>query len=47
MEYSRLLKAGGALALEDLVHVFFPVPCTGREKGQVYEEQDDHDFEED
>ena len=45
MEYSRLLKAGGALGLEDLVHVFSPVPCTGWGEGQVYEEEDDHDVE--
>ena len=47
LEYSRLLKAGDALGLEDLVHVFFPFPCTGWGKGQFYEVEDDHDVEKD
>ena len=45
LEYSRLLKAGGVLGLEDLVHVFSPVPCTGRRERQFQEEEDDHDVE--
>ena len=48
LEYSRLPKAGGALGpVEDLVHVFSPVPCTGRGEGQFCEEEDDHDVEKD
>ena len=47
LEYSRLLKAGGVPGLEDLVHVFFPFPCTGWGKGQFYEVEDDHDVEKD
>ena len=47
LEYSRLLKAGGVLGLEDLVHVFSPVPCTGWGEGQFFEEKDDHDVEKD
>ena len=43
LEYSRLLKAGDALGLEDLVHVFSPVPCTGWGEGQVYEEDVEKD----
>ena len=47
LEYSRLLKAGGVLGLEDLVHVFSPVPCTGWRERQFYEVEDDHDVEKD
>ena len=47
LEYSRLLKAGGVLGPEDLVHVFSPVPCTGWGEGQFFEEKDDHDVEKD
>ena len=47
LEYSRLLKAGGVLGPEDLVHVFSPVPCTGWGEGQFYEVEDDHDVEKD